>query len=88
MCLQVLISSMGSFASIVILLVLFWLVFSIIGLHVFGGLQLDEPFPNSDDLINSLIVNFNVSDTFSLHSHGTAFHQHSHSLMHVPIHCG
>jgi hypothetical protein len=58
--LQVLMSCMGSFASIVVLLVLFWLVFSIMGLHVFGGLTLDEPWPNHDDMINSLILNFNV----------------------------
>jgi hypothetical protein len=57
---QVLMSCMGSFASIVVLLVLFWLVFSIMGLHVFGGLTLDEPWPNHDDMINSLILNFNV----------------------------
>lgn len=60
--LQVLISSMASFASIVVLLVLFWLVFSIVGLHVFGGLPIDVPFPNCDTLINSLILNFHVSD--------------------------
>jgi Ion transport protein len=57
---QVLISSMGSFASIVVLLVLFWLVFAIMGLHVFGGLILDEPWPNCDSIVNSLILNFNV----------------------------
>lgn len=61
MFLQVLMSCMSSFASIVVLLVLFWLVFSIMGLHVFGGLKLDEPWPNQDDLINALIMNFNVS---------------------------
>lgn len=52
---------MASFASIVILLVLFWLVFSIVGLHVFGGLKLDVAWPNCDSLINSLITSFNVS---------------------------
>jgi hypothetical protein len=59
--LQVLISSMTSFASIVILLVLFWMVFSIVGLHVFGGLTLDIPWPNCNSLINSAIINFHVS---------------------------
>jgi hypothetical protein len=59
--LQVLMSSMASFASIVVLLVLFWMVFSIVGLHVFGGLELDIPWPNMDSLINSLIINFHVS---------------------------
>jgi hypothetical protein len=58
--LQVLLSSMASFTSIVILLVLFWLVFSIVGLHVFGGLTLDVPWPNCDTFVNSLILNFNV----------------------------
>lgn len=60
-CLQVLISSMASFASIVVLLVLFWLVFSIVGMHVFGGLVIDVPWPNFNSLINSLIVCFHVS---------------------------
>lgn len=59
--LQVLISSMASFASIVVLLVLFWMVFSIVGLHVFGGLKLDIPWPNMDSLINSMINSFHVS---------------------------
>lgn len=72
-CLQVLISSMASFASIVVLLVLFWLVFSIVGLHVFGGLTLDVPFPNCDTLINSLIVNFHVSQE---HPKWLNLHQH------------
>lgn len=57
---------MASFASIVILLVLFWLVFSIVGLHVFGGLKIDVPWPNCDTLINSLIINFNVSSGMHL----------------------
>jgi hypothetical protein len=57
----VLISSMASFASIVVLLVLFWMVFSIVGLHVFGGLKLDIPWPNMDSLINSMINSFHVS---------------------------
>ncbi len=52
---------MASFASIVILLVLFWLVFSIVGLHVFGGAVIDVPWPNFNSLINSLIVSFHVS---------------------------
>lgn len=59
--LQVLVSSMASFASIVVILVLFWLVFSIVGLHVFGGLVTDEPWPNFNTLINSLIISFHVS---------------------------
>jgi len=59
--LQVLISSMNSFAAIVALLMLFWLVFSIVGLHVFGGLNLAPPaWPNCDTLVNSGILNFHV----------------------------
>jgi hypothetical protein len=60
---QVLISSLNSFAAIVVLLALFWLVFSIVGLHVFGGLPLAEHgsgWPNCDSLINSGILNFHV----------------------------
>lgn len=52
---------MGSFASIVVLLVLFWMVFSIMGLHVFGSLALDVPWPNCSTLVNALIMTFNVS---------------------------
>jgi hypothetical protein len=52
---------MDSFAAIVVLLALFWLVFAIVGLHVFGGLALAPPaWPNCDTLINSLILNFHV----------------------------
>eukprot|EP00775_Hariotina_reticulata_P006841 gene6841-7059_t len=57
---SVLISSMGSFASIVVLLVLFWMVFSIMGLQMFGSLALDVPWPNCSTLVNALIMTFNV----------------------------
>lgn len=61
---KVLITSINSFAAIVVLLGLFWLVFSIVGLHVFGGLDLAPPgWPNCDSLINSAILNFHVRDT-------------------------
>ncbi len=54
---------MGSFGSIVALVGLFWLVFSIVGVHVFGGIDLaDQPWPNCDSLVNCLILNFHVSD--------------------------
>jgi hypothetical protein len=56
----VLISSAGSFAAIGALLMLFWVVFSIVGLHVYGGTPLDEPWPNFDTLINSMLTMFNV----------------------------
>lgn len=61
---KVLITSINSFAAIVVLLGLFWLVFSIVGLHVFGGLDLAPPgWPNCDSLINSAILNFHVRGT-------------------------
>jgi hypothetical protein len=53
---------MGSFAAIVVLLGLFWLVFSIVGLHVFGAIPLAPPArPNCDTLMNAAILNFHVS---------------------------
>jgi hypothetical protein len=41
---------------------LFWLVFSTLGMHVFGGLALDEAnaYPNYDSFLNSLVSSFNV----------------------------
>jgi hypothetical protein len=59
----VLVSSLGSFAAIVMLLALFWMVFSIVGLHVFGGLELDvfDETANFNSLINAMVLNFNVS---------------------------
>ena len=58
---RVLITSLNSFAAIVVLLGLFWLVFSIVGLHVLGGIKLETPgWPNCDTLINSAVMNFHV----------------------------
>ncbi len=57
---QVLIASAGSFAAIGALLMLFWFVFSIVGMHVFGGTPLDTEWPNFDSLVNSLATTFNV----------------------------
>jgi hypothetical protein len=52
---------MNSFAAIVVLLGLFWLVFSIVGLHVFGALHLGAPgWPNCDTFISCAILNFHV----------------------------
>jgi hypothetical protein len=49
-------SSFASFSAIAALIVVFWLVFAIIGLHVFGGLPMpDYPYPNYDTLLNSLV---------------------------------
>ena len=63
----VLVSSLGSFAAIVMLLALFWMVFSIVGLHVFGGLELDvfDETANFNSLINAMVLNFNVSGPMS-----------------------
>ena len=58
---RVLIGSLDSFAAIVALLALFWLVFAIVGLHVFGGLPLAPPaWPNCDTLVNCLVLNFHT----------------------------
>ena len=43
------------------LLVIFWLVFTIMGMHIFGGLELQSIWPNYDTFFNSLISTFNVS---------------------------
>jgi hypothetical protein len=55
-------SSFSSFAAIGGLLSLFWLVFSVVGLHVFGGLELDVDTEgcNYDSLLNALVTNFHV----------------------------
>lgn len=57
---EVLMQSMGSFLSIAMLIILFWIVFAIVGLHVFGGLKLDEAWPNYDTFILALVSVFNV----------------------------
>ena len=45
------------------LLVIFWLVFTIMGMHIFGGLpQPTMIWPNFDTFFNSLISTFNVSN--------------------------
>lgn len=57
---EVLVASATSFAAIAALLLLFWVVFSIVGLHVFGGTPLDSDWPNFDTLINSMVTIFNT----------------------------
>jgi hypothetical protein len=41
---------------------LFWLVFTILGLHIFGGVDLPPPdqFPNFNSFMNSLVSTFNI----------------------------
>lgn len=61
---EVLMTSFTSFASIMVLLCIFWLLFAIIGLHVFGGLPLEDAnyigYPNFDTFLNSLVSTFNI----------------------------
>lgn len=47
-----------------ILLVLFWLLFAIIGMHVFGGIDLlTTIYPNYDTFLGSMVSTFNVSQS-------------------------
>ncbi|KXZ54859.1 hypothetical protein GPECTOR_4g931 [Gonium pectorale] len=56
-----LLSTASSFAAIAVLIALFWVVFSIVGMHVFGGLELMRgAYPNFDTFLNSLVTTFNV----------------------------
>lgn len=61
----VLMAAMSSFAAIGLLTLLFWVLFSIIGLHVFGTLKLDDDpyhdgFPNYHSFINSMVATFDI----------------------------
>lgn len=60
---QVLLTAFTSFAAIAVLLCLFWVVFSVVGMHVFGPLKLDHwsPWPNFNTFLFSLVSMFNVS---------------------------
>ncbi|GIL55077.1 hypothetical protein Vafri_10594, partial [Volvox africanus] len=56
-----LLASFSSFAAVAVLIALFWGVFAIMGLHVFGGLDLaHDPYPNFDTFMNALVTTFNV----------------------------
>ncbi|KXZ47565.1 hypothetical protein GPECTOR_34g724 [Gonium pectorale] len=58
---EVLLSAFTSFAAIATLLMLFWIVFSIIGMHVFGAKDLDVyPWPDFSTFLYSLIATWNV----------------------------
>ncbi|GIL57898.1 hypothetical protein Vafri_13128 [Volvox africanus] len=58
---EILLSAFTSFAAIATLLMLFWLVFSIIGMHVFGIKALDDSeWPNFTTFLYSLISTWNV----------------------------
>lgn len=52
---------MGSFSSILILLIIFWVLFAIIGMFTFGGLNLTTTlYPNYDTFLGSLVSTFNI----------------------------
>ncbi len=58
-----------------VLLCLFWLVFTIMGMHVFGGLELQiYSYPNFDTFLNSLVSTFNVSVDHCGQSDGDYWH--------------
>ena len=58
---SMLLTAFNSFAAIAVLIGLFWIVFAIVGMHVFGGLALDrDAYPNFDTFLNSLVATFNV----------------------------
>lgn len=59
---MMLLKAANSFAAIALLIVLFWVIFAIMGLHVFGGtsLAVPQPYPNFDTFLNSLVSTFNV----------------------------
>lgn len=59
-----LLTAFASFAAIAVLIGLFWVVFAIVGMHVFGGIPLDrDGYPNFDTFLNSLVTTFNVRGT-------------------------
>lgn len=64
--LDTLITSFPSYAAILILTVLFWVVFAIMGMSVFGGQPLDlsylifPSYPNFDTFLSSMLISFQV----------------------------
>ncbi|KAG2448926.1 hypothetical protein HYH02_006274 [Chlamydomonas schloesseri] len=58
---EVLLSAASSFMAIATLLILFWMVFAIVGMHVFGDKDLDTfPWPNFSTFLFSLVATWNV----------------------------
>lgn len=57
---EVLLDSLESFGAVSFLCLLFLLVFSILGLHLFGEIQLDITFPNFNSFFNAFITVFQV----------------------------
>lgn len=58
--LQVLSNSVASFSAIGMLIVIFLVVYAIIGLQVYGQAELDVGFPNFHSFFNSLVIVFQV----------------------------
>lgn len=57
---QVLLSSAASFLAISSLILLFLIVFAIIGLHVYGGTQQSDEYPNFNTFLLSMTTIFQV----------------------------
>lgn len=55
-----------SYAAIAVLIVLFWIVFAIIGMNVFGQIELDltylgyQGYPNFSSFLSSMVISFQV----------------------------
>lgn len=60
----VLLASAPSFSAISILVLLFWVVFGIVGMNVFGGIGMDQAYPNFDTFISSILISFQVRVVF------------------------
>lgn len=63
---EVINNSVGAFSAIAMLLVIFMMVFAIIGLQVFGQAELDIDFPNFHSFFNSLVLVFQVRQSYFL----------------------
>ncbi len=63
---EVLLASAASFLAIASLILLFMIVFAIIGLHVYGGTQQSDEYPNFSTFLLSVTTMFQVG----LHSAG------------------
>ena len=57
---QVLLASAASFLAISSLILLFLIVFAIIGLHVYGGTQQSDEYPNFSTFLLSMTTIFQV----------------------------
>ena len=57
---QVLLDSAASFLAIASLILLFMIVFAIIGLHVYGGTQQGDEYPNFNTFLLSVTTMFQV----------------------------